>query len=111
MIRNLIDHYYHLRGVILGVARGCHGTPRFKGQLTLCQPGEADYAYQITVAYLARVLWVLKHPQFLDILLLSARSAPAMENLLTLSTCNIKILNRDWSPKFETELNIIDQKV
>ena len=53
------DHNYHLRGVIPGVAWGCHGIPRFKGQLTLSQPGEADYAYQITMAYLARVIWVL----------------------------------------------------
>ena len=45
--------------VIPGVARGCHGIPRFKGQLTLSQPGEADYAYQITMAYLARVIWIL----------------------------------------------------
>ena len=45
-------------------------------------------------AYLARVLWALQHPQFLDILLLLARVSTHNENiLLTLSTRNIKILN------------------
>ena len=45
-------------------------------------------------AYLARVLWVLQHPQFWDISLLSARvSTRNGKILLTLSTRNIKILN------------------
>ena len=44
--------------------------------------------------YLSQVLWVLQHPQFFDILLPSARfSTSNGKILLTLSICNIKILN------------------